>query len=66
MEPKMFNSLPKYSYNAVSKSTDKLRVLTESLQTIDPAVLARVKEFKLTWNMICDTVVPEVTVVFKD
>ena len=62
----MFNSLPKYSYSAVSKSTDKLRVLTESLQTIDPEVLARVKEFKLTWNFIDNTAVPEVTVVFKD
>jgi len=50
----------------VSKSTDKLRVLTESLQTIDPEVLARVKEFKLTWNFIDNTAVPEVTVVFKD
>jgi len=57
---------PKYSYRSASKSTDKLQVLTETLQTIDPAVLARVKEFKLTWSVISDTVVPEVTVVFKD
>jgi hypothetical protein len=62
----MFNLLPKYSYSAASKSTDKLRVLTETLQTIDPAVLARVKEFKLEWKVVCDTAVPEVKITFKD
>lgn len=62
----MFNSLPKYSYSSASKSTDKLRVLTETLQTIDPEVLARVKEFKLTWNFIDNTAVPEIKITFKD
>ena len=48
-----------------SKSTDKLKLLLETIKDVTEETIKRVKKVELTWVILIDTVIPEVKIEFE-
>lgn len=48
-----------------SKSTDKLKLLLETIKDVPEETIKRVKKVELTWVILIDTVIPEVKIEFE-
>lgn len=48
-----------------SKSTDKLKLLLETIKDVPEETIKRVKKVELTWVILGNNVVPEVKIEFE-
>jgi hypothetical protein len=49
-----------------SKSSDKLKILAQIVESLETDVLLSVKKVGIVWVVVGDAVVPNITIEFKD